>query len=342
MKRQLAAHPVIFLCTLLVVVATAALTMGSVDIPPMVVGRILLGQLPLLAAWVTPDWTSAQAIILLQIRLPRVLLAAAVGGGLGVAGVIFQGLLRNPLADPYIIGVSSGASLGAAVALMFLIPMGYVGFFVLPMCAFLGAVASAYLVYRLGRIHGHIQPLQLLLAGVAIASVLTAIVSFLMVLRVQNLQDVYLWLMGSLSGRSWRHFSTAAPYILAAFAASFWLARDLNILLLGEETAHSLGVDVQRLQKKALILGSLLAAAAVSVSGVIGFVGLMVPHGVRLVVGPDHRKLLPLSFLSGAIFLIVADTLARTVLSPIELPVGIITALAGGPFFLYLLRRSGT
>ncbi len=342
MKRQLAAHPVIFLICLLVVTGTGALTMGSVDVPPPVVGRILLRQLPLLEPWIQSDWTAAQATILLQIRLPRVLLAGAIGGGLAVAGVIFQGLLRNPLADPYIIGVSSGASLGAAIALIFLIPMGYMGFFVLPACAFVGALMSAYMVYRLGRIHGHIQPLQLLLAGVAIASVLTAIVSFLMVLRVQNLQDVYLWLMGSLSGRSWRHFYTASPYILGGFVASFWLARDLNILLLGEETAHSLGVDVQRLQKKALVLGSLLAAAAVSVSGVIGFVGLMVPHGVRLVVGPDHRKLLPLSFLSGAIFLIAADTAARTILSPVELPVGIITALAGGPFFLYLLRRSTT
>ncbi len=340
MRQHFAAHPIIYLSLILAAAIIGALTMGSASMDPRTVGRVLFSQLPMASQWMTSDWTNAQEIILLQIRLPRVLLAALVGGGLSVAGVVFQGLLRNPLADPYIIGVSSGASLGAALSILFLVPAGITGFSMLPASAFLGALGSAYLVYRLGRVHGRVQPLQLLLAGVAIASVLTAVVSFLMVLRVQNLQDIYLWLMGSLSGRGWRHVYTAAPYMLLGMAASIWLARDLNILLLGEETAHSLGIDVQKLQKKALILGSLLAAAAVSVSGVIGFVGLMVPHAVRLVAGPDHRRLLPFSFLCGAIFLIAADTGARTVLSPIEIPVGIITALAGGPFFLYLLRRA--
>lgn len=324
---------------LVIVVALAATTIGTVAVPAKSVLKMLAYKIPGFSQRIEPDWTKAQEVIVLQIRLPRVLLAILVGGGLSIAGVLFQVILRNPLADPYIIGVSSGASLGATLALLFFIPMGWGGFSILPLFAFTGAILATFVVYRVGMVRGRLHPTNLILAGVAVAALLTAFVSFLMVLRIQNIQDVYLWLMGSLSGRGWKHLAIATPYILVGIGAAVWLARDLNVYLLGEETAHSLGIGVQKLQRQVLIVGSLIAAACVSVTGVIGFVGLMVPHAVRLVVGPEHRRLTIVSFFSGAIFLLVADTLARTLFSPIELPVGIITALAGGPFFIYLMKR---
>ncbi|HBN97341.1 MAG TPA: iron ABC transporter [Firmicutes bacterium] len=319
-----------------VVVATA---LGSVQIPLGDILGMLVSNIPGLKGLVNADWPLAREVIVLQVRLPRVLLALVVGGGLSVSGVLFQGSLRNPLADPYIIGVSSGASLGATVGLLFFIPGGLVGFGALPVFAFAGAMVATLIVSRLGKYRGRLEPTSLILAGVAVGAVLTAVVSFLMVLRIQNLADVYLWLMGSLSGRGWQHLAVATPYVLAGVVLALWLAKDLNVYLLGEEAAHSLGIDVQHLQRWVLIIGSLMAAACVSVSGVIGFVGLMVPHALRLLFGAEHRRLILHSFWVGAIFLLVADTIARTVLSPTELPVGIITALVGGPFFIYLMKR---
>ena len=324
---------------LVIAAAILAATIGSVAVPTKSVLKMLGCQIPGLSSRLQPDWTKAQEVIVLQVRLPRILLAILVGGGLSVAGVLFQGILRNPLADPYIIGVSSGASLGASLALMFIVAAGWGGFSTLPLFAFIGAVLATLVVYRVGMVRGRLHPTNLILAGVAVAALLTAFVSFLMVLRIQNIQDVYLWLMGSLSGRGWKHVAVAFPYIIFGTGAAVWLARDLNVYLLGEETAHSLGIDVQKLQKKVLVVGSLIAAACVSVTGVIGFVGLMVPHAVRLLVGPEHCRLTIFSFFCGSIFLLIADTLARTLFSPIELPVGIITALAGGPFFIYLMKR---
>ncbi len=326
---------------LLVMIAAvvAATALGSVRIPLEDVLGILASRIPGLKGLVAGDWSAAREAIVLQVRLPRVLLALVVGGGLSISGVLFQGSLRNPLADPYIIGVSSGASLGATAGLLFFIPQGLVGFGALPIFAFVGAMVATWIVAHLGRRRGRLEPTSLILAGVAVSAVFTALVSFMMVLRIQNLQDVYLWLMGSLSGRGWQHLAVATPYVLVGVVLSVWLAKDLNVYLLGEEAAHSLGIDVQRLQRWVLIIGSLVAAACVSVSGVIGFVGLMVPHALRLIVGADHRRLILHSLWVGAVFLLVADTLARTVLSPTELPVGVITALVGGPFFIYLMKR---
>ncbi len=327
---------IVILILAVVLVATA---LGSVHIPLRDVLGILASRIPGLRGLVNADWSQAREVIVLRVRLPRVLLALVIGGGLSVSGVLFQGSLRNPLADPYIIGVSSGASLGATAGLLFFIPQGLVGFGALPLFAFAGAMLATWIVSRLGRQRGRLEPTTLILAGVAVSAVLTAMVSLLMVLRIQNLQDVYVWLMGSLSGRGWQHLAVATPYVVVGVVLALWLAKDLNVYLLGEEAAHSLGIDVQRLQRLVLIIGSLVAAACVAVSGVIGFVGLMVPHALRLLVGAEHRRLIFHSLWVGGIFLLVADTLARTVLSPTELPVGIITACVGGPFFIYLMKR---
>lgn len=324
---------------IVIAVAVVATALGSVRIPLKDVLGIILSQIPGLKTLSNSTWSLAHEVIVLQVRLPRVLLALVVGGGLSVSGVLFQGSLRNPLADPYIIGVSSGASLGATVGLLFFIPQGLVSFGFLPVFAFAGAMLATYVVSLLGRRRGRLEPTSLLLAGVAIGAFLTAVVSLLMVLRIQNLQDVYIWLMGSLSGRGWKHLVVAAPYVFIGLILALWLAKDLNVYLLGEETAHSLGIDVQRLQRVVLIIGSLMAAACVAVSGVIGFVGLMVPHALRLILGAEHKRLILHSLWVGAVFLLLTDTLARTVFSPTELPVGIITAFVGGPFFVYLMKR---
>lgn len=337
MKRLL--WPLLGAVLVLTVAVFAAAAVGSVSVPIKNVFGIMASALPGFKNHIVGDWSLAQEIIVLQVRLPRILLALLVGGGLSVSGVLFQGSLRNPLADPFIIGVSAGASVGAALALLFFIPQGLVGFNFLPVFAFLGALGAALTVSHLGRERGRLDPTALILAGVALGSMLTALVSFLMVLRIQNLQDIYLWLMGSLSGRGWKHVLVAAPYILMGLAGALWLAQELDVYLLGEETAHSLGIDIHKLQRNVLIIGSLTAAACVAVTGVIGFVGLMVPHALRLIIGTEHKRLVPASFWAGALFLLVADTLARTLFSPIELPVGIITAFIGGPFFIYLMKR---
>lgn len=324
---------------LLLAVVLVATALGSVAIPVKQVFAMLASQLPYLKDLVKTNWSAAHEVIVLKIRLPRVLLAMVVGGGLSVSGVLFQGTLRNPLADPYIIGVSAGASLGASLALLYFIPQGIVSFNALPLFAFLGAIGATILVAQLGRRQGRLEPTSLVLAGVALGSFLTAVVSLFMVLKINNLQEVYLWLMGSLSGRGWKHLAISSPYVLIGVLLALWLGRDLNVYLLGEEAAHSLGIDVQKLQRRVLLIGTFMAAACVAVSGVIGFVGLMVPHALRLVIGAEHRRLIIHSFWIGAVFLTVADTLARTVFSPIELPVGIVTAFVGGPFFIYLLKR---
>lgn len=326
----------------LMAVAVLATAIGSVPISFKKVLGMIFSSILGFKDIVAPNWSKAHEVIVLQIRLPRVLLALLVGAGLSVSGVLFQGTLRNPLADPYIIGVSSGASLGATLGLLFFIPRGIVGFNTLPVFAFVGALLTTIAVSRIGRRGGRLEPTSLLLAGVAIGSFLTALVSLFMVLQIQNLQDVYLWLMGSLSGRGWKHFWVILPYVFTGIVVSVWLARDLNLYLLGEETAHSLGVNVHNLQRIVLAVGSLMAASCVAVTGVIGFVGLMVPHALRLILGAEHKRLIFHSVWVGALFLLLADTLARTLFTPIELPVGIITAFVGGPFFIYLLKRGSS
>lgn len=283
--------------------------------------------------------STAKRDIFLQIRLPRVFLAALVGASLAVAGATFQGLFRNPLADPYIIGVSSGAALGASLAVVLGLSWGWAGLGAVPLLAFAGGLATIVLVYRVSRQGGTVPILMLLLAGIAVSAFLTALVSLSIYFSGERLHQIIFWMMGGLTGAKWNYLRVMAPYVLVGFSVIYYFARELNALLLGEETAVYLGIEVERLKKVFLVAASLLVAAAVSTSGIIGFVGLVVPHMVRLVAGPDHRFLLPVSALCGAILLIGADTLARIVLAPAELPVGIITALLGAPFFLYLLRK---
>ncbi len=283
--------------------------------------------------------SASKAIIIGEIRLPRILLAFTVGAGLAVAGSVFQAIIRNPMVDPYIIGISAGAGTGVMLALFLGIEIAIFNLSSLPAFAFLGAVLTVFSVYQLARVGNKLPVLTFLLAGVAVSFILNSLMSFLMVLRTESLQQLVYWLMGSLAGSAWDDLRMILPYFLTAFAVILFYLKDLNILLLGEESAAHLGLNVER--TKIILLGaaSLMTASVVSVSGSIGFIGLVIPHIARMIIGPDHRRLIPLAALLGASFLLLADTAARTIMAPMELPVGIITALAGGPYFIYLLRN---
>jgi iron complex transport system permease protein len=270
-----------------------------------------------------------------------VLLAAAVGAALACAGTAMQAVFRNPMADPFIVGVSSGASLGAVVAsLTGLASIAVLGALMTPTLAFASALLTVFVVYYLGVVGGKVYVNTLLLSGVAVAAFLGAMVSLLIYFAGQQYHRIIFWMLGSLSMASWTAVIVVVLAAVLGIVLVYISSRDLNALLLGEETAHNLGVDAEGLKTLMLVVAAVMTAAAVAFTGVIGFVGLIIPHMLRLVVGADHRILVPAATLSGAIFLIWADTVARAVIAPTELPVGIITALCGGPFFLYLLRRN--
>jgi len=320
---------------LTVVMATA---IGAVAIPAGVTLRIFLSQLGM--PWIeTGDVSRNTVAIVLSLRLPRVLLGVLIGASLALAGTTFQGLLRNPLADPFTIGVSSGAATGATIAIFLRQLNGFHFPHMIPLFAFSGALLAIFFVYNLAKIGGQVPVATLLLAGVVVSSFLSAVISLLMVFAGENMQGIFFWLSGGLMMRSWTEIGFVVPYLLVGSCILFAYARELNIFLLGEEAALHLGVRVEFTKKLLLVTASLVTAAAVSVSGMIGFVGLIIPHAVRMVSGPDHRVLLPASALVGGIFLVWADVAARTAMAPQEIPVGIITAFIGAPFFIYLLRK---
>ncbi len=272
-----------------------------------------------------------------EIRLPRVLLAMLVGAALAVSGTALQALLRNPLADPYVLGISSGAALGAIIALW----VGGRLAAASPLVAFAGALVTMAWVYLLGRRAGRLASYTLVLAGVITASFLSAVILFVLtLLSTRDVRGIAFWLMGDLSVVTETQLRILLPVVVLGIVALYAFAKDLNVLLLGEEEAAHLGVNVARVQTAVYLLASLLTGVAVSVSGAIGYLGLLVPHLGRMVVGNDHRTLLPTAALGGAIVLTLSDTLARTVVAPAELPVGAVTALAGAPVFIYLLRRT--
>jgi iron complex transport system permease protein len=319
----------------LLVALVAGVAAGSVYVPPGDTLAILAHRILGLDLGVT--WTQAQETIVVDLRLPRVLTAMTVGVGLAVAGATFQGVLRNPLADPYVLGTASGAALGAAVAVIVPVRAVVLEFGLLHGLAFLGALIAVFVVYRLSRVAGHGQMTSLLLTGYAVGSLLAAGLSMAMYVSGAGLRQIFTYLLGGFEAASWVRFATALPLVLGASALIMARARSLNGFLLGEEAAAHLGVDVRKERAILLGLASLATAAAVAVSGLIGFVGLVAPHVVRLAVGPNARVVLPLAALFGAILMVAADLAARLVG---EIPVGVVTAVIGAPFFLSLLRRT--
>ncbi len=315
----------------LAVVLVVSAGVGPVAIPPATVAKVLLSADPLPATF---EVARTSRIIVLDVRLPRIALAAFVGVALATAGTVMQGFFRNPMADPSIVGVSSGAAVGAVATIV--LPVAFPFGLELQGAAFLAAVLTAFGVYLIATQGGYTPTATLLLAGVAVQTFLGAVISLLLLHSGRSLRRIVYWLMGHLGGTTWDEVRVIAIALPPLFVVLLVYARDLNVLLLGEEEAHGLGVEVERTKRILLAVSSVVTAAAVAVTGVIGFVGLVVPHGMRLLVGPDHRILLPTSALAGASFLVATDTLARS--GPAEIPVGIVTAALGAPFFLYLLR----
>jgi iron complex transport system permease protein len=300
-------------------------------------GAVSLDIKAIAALWQHPDVTSSTYQILWNLRLPRLLVGALVGMNLAISGVLLQAVMRNPLAGPNIVGITAGAGLAATIVLV-LVP-GWPLF--LPVLALLGAMGTGVTVYGISwRPGSGTSPIRMVLAGVAITAMLGAMTSFLMVLYAERVGSVILWLSGSLNARSWRHFQLIWPYSLVGCLASMLLIRTMNVLQLGDDTAKSLGIRVEWMRGMALLVASLLAASAVSVAGMIGFVGLMVPHITRLLCGTNHARVLPLAAILGTALIVWCDLFSRTAMAPIEMPVGIITALVGGPYFIFLLYKT--
>ena len=320
---------------LLAVALVAGIAAGSVAISPADTLGILAQRL--LGLNVTPTWTAAAETIVMDLRLPRVLTAMVVGGGLAVAGAAFQGLLRNPLADPYVLGTASGAALGAAVAVLIPVRTLFLQFGLIHALAFIGALGAVVVVYRLSRVGATAPMTSLLLTGYAVSSLLAAGLAMAMYLSGAGLRQIFAYLLGGFEAASWGRLAVAAPLILISSFVILLRARSLNGMLLGEEAAAHLGIDVRRERAVLLAVASLATAASVAISGLIGFVGLVAPHVVRLLVGPNARLVLPLAALLGASLMVGADLMARLLG---EIPVGVVTAVVGAPFFLALLRRA--
>jgi iron complex transport system permease protein len=326
-----------FAALVVVIIAILSVGIGSVFIPPLTTLKILIARVIAMPV----DWSPSFEKILYDIRLPRVLLVALSGASLASSGTAYQGLFRNPLADPYLIGVAAGANLGAiiALALQTLNP-GLFGVYALPVGAFIGALITVAMVYSLARVGNRIPQTTLILAGVAIGYLATAVGSFILLGLSEHVMRVLAFLLGGYSVANWDALFAVLPLFIIGFGVMFAYARPLNVLLLDEDQAQQLGIDVERVKLIVVIAATMVTASAVAFSGLIGFVGLIVPHAARMLVGPDHRRLLPLTALGGAGFLMIADLIARTIIAPQELPLGIVTAFAGAPFFLYLLRRA--
>ena len=323
------------LTVLLIGVVIVSTGMGFLNIPAAAVVKIIWNKFtgdPGLIGGMNEIFP----VVVMDVRLPRILTAALVGGGLAMSGVVFQGILLNPLADPYTLGVSAGAAFGASLAI--LLNLGAFGLYSVPLFAFVGAAATLAAVIYLSSGGGRLSAGNLILSGIIVAAILSAGISFLKYVADEQVAVIIFWLMGSFASRTWADVALSAVCVTAGLTVFLYYARELNLMSLGSQMASSLGVDTRRVTLVLLTAASLVAAVCVSVSGIIGFVGLLVPHSMRLLAGPDNRRLLPVSLLAGAVLLLGADTLIRAVL-PAEIPIGVLTALIGGPFFCFVFRR---
>jgi len=316
------------LIALLVIISIVGLSVGSVSISFPDVVRSFFNSASV---------DEANRIIILDIRLPRLLLAMLVGAGLSVAGVVFQALLRNPLAEPYILGISSGGTVGAILAIG--LSLGFSAY-TTPLASFIGSALVMLLVYTIAHRHGQLDTNTLLLSGVMIGAFFNAVVLLIIAVFNQELRNAFLWLMGNLSNANMESLAVVSPFVILASGFLLLKSKQYNLIATGDETALQLGVDVTKIKRLSYLLTSLITGLVVSVSGVIGFVGLIIPHICRMLFGPDHRLLMPASMLLGASFMIVADVLSRVILAPTEIPVGAVTAAIGAPVFVYLLKRT--
>ncbi len=316
-------------------------TQGVANISFMKALRCILCKIPLLGSLIpTNDIEPTQMLIVLNYRLPRIILSALVGAGLSLVGAALQGMFKNPMADPYVLGISSGASLGATIAIVAGLEYTFMGMGVTTFFAFIGSLLTISAVYRVARVGNSVPTTPLLLAGMVFTFMLSSLVSVMMIFNRNQVEKIVFWIMGSVSAASWSQIGMVFPIVLLGTIVIMSFSRDLNIMLTGEETANSLGVEVERVKKYLLLVCSVIVAACVSVSGIIGFVGIIIPHTVRLIAGSDHRGLLPFSIIGGAAFMVICDTIARIAVPPVEIPVGAVTSIFGAPYFIYLLTKS--
>ncbi len=340
-ERRLA--PLIILLGLSAVVSIIlAIGIGPVSVSPLTTAKVLISKIPLVGSFLPQTCDALSENIVLGLRLPRVLLGFIVGASLAVCGVTMQALVRNKLADPFILGVSSGASAFATLGMLFG-AFSFFGVYSLSISAFLGAAATIIAVYILSRHRGRINITQLLLSGVAVSMIMDGITRIIKLSapNALGLHNAEFWMSGSLAGAKWAYLGLPTAVLVLCMAFLMLNHRGLNLLLLGDESAASLGVNVSRLQKQLILIASLIAGATVAVSGSIGFVGLMVPHFTRLICGGDHKRVLPVSALLGGILVVWVDVAARMLLAPEELPVGVLTAVIGGPVFIFMLKKNG-
>jgi iron complex transport system permease protein len=337
-KLILAALIVGFIVTII-----AALNIGYAPISFSEILAILGKQIPYVPIKSSSTQFQIDSAIILQLRLPRVLAGALVGAGLAAAGVIYQGIFRNPMADSYLLGASAGASVGYTIAVLYVTSsLSLIGLGMTQIFAFIFALLTVFVVLTISRVGGKIPTTTLLLSGIVANIFLLAIETVMQLRSGKVLSGIVAWLAGGFSDTVWAQFYVVMPIILVGIVLTYFFTRDLNVLSMGEDTAQHLGVNTERTRQILLAIASLITAACVAISGVIGFVGLIIPHMTRLVIGPDHRILLPASTIVGAIFLVICDSVARVATGASELPVGVITALVGTPFFIYLLRRRKT
>jgi iron complex transport system permease protein len=333
--RETTISQIILLAIVLCMAIVISTAMGYIQLPAMDVIKIIMakisGHLGLIEGM-----DKLFPVVVFDVRLPRILSAAIVGAGLAISGVVFQGILLNPLADPYTLGVSAGAAFGASLAILFNI--AFMGTYSVPLFAFIGAVGTLFFVMYLSASGGGVSSTNLILSGIIVAAILSAGISFLKYIADEQVAVIIFWLMGSFGSKTWSDVGLTFLFVGIGFVIFMFFARDLNLMSLGDRTASSLGVDTKKVTLVLLVTASMVAAICVSVSGIIGFVGLLVPHMMRLLTGPDNRRLMPISFLAGAILLLAADTVTRAVL-PSEIPIGVLTALIGGPFFCYIFRK---
>ena len=337
-SRHKRAAPFLWTGAALGIMLVLNIAIGPVRIELLVLLKVLFAELP--AVEILSNWPASYTTILHDIRLPHAALIALTGMALGGSGAAYQGLFRNPLADPYIIGVASGAGLGAVLAMTVQWPTTVLSMAAVPLAAFVAALLTVAIVYSIARVGRSTPVTTLLLAGVAVGIFASALTSLILLLSADQLRRAISWLLGGFSLGGWGPVLASLPYFVIGLSALIALGRPLNVLQYGDEEALQLGLDVEKLKLAIVIFASLLAATAVAFSGIIGFVGLIVPHLVRMKWGPDYRPLIPLAVLGGGALLLAADIVARTILAPRYLPVGIVTAVVGAPFFLWLLRRA--
>ena len=341
MKRNRRWLNIIILILVMLAGMIFSVSVGSANLSMWDSLRLFINKLPLVGDLIdVSDIGATYEIIVWKVRMPRIVLSALVGGALAVVGGVFQGVFGNSLADPHILGVSSGAALGATIGMLSGVTVSFLSLGTVGICAFIGALLTVFFVYHLAKVGGEISTTNMLLTGTATSTMLSAIISLLMTFNEEQVDKVYMWTLGSFSAATWEKVKFLAVMIAVGTILLFAFAQKINVMMMGEEEAKSLGVDTVKVRRIIILISSFLVASAVSVSGIIGFVGLIIPHSVRMLTGSNNKSLLPYSFLGGATFLMLCDTASRTIAAPTEIPVGIITSVFGAPFFIFLILRS--